>query len=195
MYIIVKEFSYVNRLVCPMEGTDTMLLTIFIGSFIFGIVRPCFDTISILLIFFPITTVLSSINVLIEATSMCFIMHPFPFVNITISMDQSTLAVGLVIFPVPNVHTTILPDLCSSSFTKSIFIPLTMVDSTIIKLAGSSRYQLKMRVLTIKIPYKCAESLLRGFGHLIGIVRHMLQFFDLAIYVRFTLVVRHLVFV
>ncbi len=71
---------------------------------------------------------------LVGAFALGFVVNPLAFVDVTIRMDETSLAVALVVLPVAHILAAICPDLGSFAFSEAIVGPLTVVNSSIVKL-------------------------------------------------------------
>jgi hypothetical protein len=85
-----------------------------------------------LLIVEPVPIVLSTVHVDIDTSPIGLVFFPEPVEDIPVSMPKLPSTMGFVILPSALVLCAIRPDLHSVTVTV-VFLPLTLVDCTVIK--------------------------------------------------------------
>ena len=174
--IIFAELADEHGLVCPLEGSRAMLLSVLIVSFVAGIVKPSFDSVPVLLVFGPLSRVLGTIKVDVDTPSMGLIVEPVPFEHVPVAMNQSAPAVGHVVLPVALVLGTVLPDLGAVALSQAFRCPLTLVDCSVIKLVGAPNNQfLVISFDTLYVVLKRPQLICTVFSSVCCKARHFIK--------------------
>ena len=153
-----------------------MLFTVFVVSFVFGVVWPGLDAVAVLAVFEPVTDVASAVHMLISPSALCFVLNPLSFVDVTVTMDKPATAVSLVVLPVANVLASVLPDLRASSLSFAFLGPLPLIDGSVVQLIRSFFNQ-RCVTRTVLVEHKWTNALFSGACRLVGVIRHRLQLF------------------
>jgi hypothetical protein len=107
------------------------------ATFVIRLIWPNFSALPMLLIEGPLTFVLSPVHVEILSLAMGHVVEPVAKVHATVIMDEATLPISFIVFPPPLVLGPILPELHSFARPLTLLVPLSLVDSSIIKFIGA----------------------------------------------------------